>query len=151
MTEREGGERDWRRSLRELFSTVEGADVVPGGERPRVKKFIAEVVVPAFEELAEELQEHGRDVEVRFGDRKATIQVNHEGDEEFFYAVEASPYRKKDFSFPVLPLRDAEGQTYRAEARLRTRPLHEDVTDYSRAEIIESVLREYERKLRWDL
>jgi choline/glycine/proline betaine transport protein len=151
MARQQSGDGGWKRTLEELFEAVEAPGRAAPADPPRVKRFIAEVVVPAFEEVARELQKHGRDVEVKFGDRKAQIQVLHDGEEEFFYAVEANPYRKRDVAFPLVPLRDAEGRTYRAEARLRNRPLHEDVTDLTREEIIESFLREYGRRLRWDL
>lgn len=141
----------WRESLNEIFAAAEGREGAGDEPRRRVKHFIAQVVVPAFEEVAEELQGHGRDVEVEHGERRSSIRVLFEGEEEFFYEVRAKVYRKRDFAFPAIPLHDAEGVTYRAEAHLKDRPLNEDVTDFTKDRIIESFLREYSRHLRWYL
>jgi|GEM_PF-2474316 len=144
-------ERTWKTRLRELMDET-------GGERPplprhplRVRGFISDTVVPAFEEVAEELQEYGRDVEVEYGDRSASIQVLRDGKEEFFYAVRIKAYQTSRFAFPVLPLRDREGRTYRAEIHVRDRPLHQDVTDSDKDEIIQYFLHDYARHLRWNL
>jgi choline/glycine/proline betaine transport protein len=141
----------WKETLNEIFSAAERRAQTGDEPRRRVKHFIARVVVPAFEEVAGELQEYGRDVEVEHGERQASIRVLFEGEEEFFYEVRAKVYRKRDFAFPAIPLHDAEGVTYRAEAHLKDRPLNEDVTDFTKDRIIESFLREYSRHLRWYL
>ncbi len=117
----------------------------------RVRTYLVDVVVPAFEELAEELQDQGRDVEVEHGDRRASLRVLHEGQEEFFFEVKVHPYRKRDFLFPAIVLKDREDITYRAEAHLRDRPLRCDVTELTREELLELVVREYERHLKWHL
>lgn len=142
----------WKKRLEEVFSAVEAAGSDAGREpRRRVRQFIREVVVPAFEEVATDLQEYGRDVEVEHSDRRAVIRVLRDGEEEFLYEVRARAYRTRDFAFPVIPLHDDEGVPCRAEARLGDRPLHEDVTDFDRDGIIESFLTEYSRHLRWYL
>lgn len=143
---------DWQHELAEIFETRGGEAARARQERKRrVRSFISEVVVPAFEELAEALQEYDRDVEVEFGDRDASIRVLHEGEEEFYYEVRVRSYKKRDFAFPVIPLQDAEGQTYRAEAHLKDRPLNQDVTDCTKDDLIRYVLHEYQRHLKWYL
>ncbi len=142
---------DWKEILKELFEEAESPAARRRAERRRVKSFIQEVAVPAFEEVAEVLQDYGREIEVEFGERMASITVrDEEGEEEFYYEVRVRAYRKRDFAFPAIPLFDAEGQTYRAEAVLRSGPLHRDVTNYSKDELIESFLREYRRQFQWD-
>jgi choline/glycine/proline betaine transport protein len=142
---------DWKKELAELLAATSEDG---GPSRPaqrRVRSFLHEVAVPAFEEVARELQEHDRDVEVEHGDRSASIRILHDGEEEFFYEVKVKAYRKREFSFPVIPLRDAEGRTYRAEAGLKDRPLHQDVTDCTKEDLIRNLLREYSRHLKWYL
>lgn len=141
---------DWKKELRDFLSHSGTSAARKQEERRRIKGFIADVVVPAFEEVAKELQALGRDVEVEFGDRVASIIVVHEGEEEIHYEVRARAYRKRDFAFPAIPLFDAEGQTYRAEAYVGSRELHHDVTDFSREDLIRSFLDQYERQLRWE-
>lgn len=143
---------DWKRDLAQLFGYEESEVARARKERKRqVRSFISDVVVPAFEELARALQDYDRDVEVEYGDRDASIRVLHDGEEEFYYEVRVRSYRRRDFAFPVIPLRDAEGQTYRAEAHLKDRPLHQDVTDCSKEDLIRYVLHEYQRHLKWYL
>lgn len=141
----------WKEELKELFETTEGSLRETRARKQRVRGFIQDVVVPAFEELAETLPDYGRDVEVEFGERDAALRVLHEGEEEFYYEVKVNAYRRRDFAFPVIPLHDAEGRTYRAEAHLRDRPLHRDVTDCTKDELIRIVLHDYGRHLKWVL
>ncbi len=142
---------DWKEELRTLLTSTEGRER-PKPEGPsRVRGFISEVAVPAFEELAGELQEYDRDVEVEHGDRSASIRVLKDGKEEFYYEIKVRAYRAKGFAFPIAPLRDPQGQTYRAEIHLRDRPLHQDVTNSTREDLIRYFLHDYGRHLTWTL
>ncbi|TVR65007.1 MAG: hypothetical protein EA422_05200 [Gemmatimonadales bacterium] len=144
-------ESSWKTRLKALMDET-GGDHPPLPRQPlRVRGFISDTVVPAFEEVAEGLQEYGRDVEVEYGDRSASIRVLLDGKEEFFYAVRIKAYQTSRFAFPILPLRDPEGRTYRAEIHLRDRALHQDVTDCDKDEIISYFLHDYGRHLRWSL
>ena len=147
---------DWRKTLRELLDEAdqertarEGGEADEAEKRRRVKHFIEGTVVPAFEEVAEELQTHKRDVELEFARDFATITVFQDGEREFYYGIRARAYRKREFAFPAVVLRDARGRTYRAEAFTQDGPLKHDVTDYTSGEIINSLLYEYRRHLRW--
>ena len=142
---------DWRDELKTLLAASEG-ERRPRPEGPqRVRGFISEVVVPAFEELASELQEYDRDIEVEHSDRMASIRVLRDGKEEFYYEVRVKAYRSSGFAFPVAPLRDPEGKTYRAEIHLRDRPLHQDVTNSTKEDLIRYFLHDYSRHLMWSL
>jgi len=141
---------DWKKELKELLErTPEERKVRPEGPT-RIRGFISDIVVPAFEEIAEELQEYGRDVEVEYGDRTASIRVVKDGKEEFYYEVRIKAYQKLRFAFPIAPLRDAEGKTYRAEIHLRDRALLHDVTNATKEEMIQYFLRYYARHLTWE-
>jgi len=142
---------DWKADLKMLLASTGGQERAKPTGPGRVRGFISEVVVPAFEELATELQDHGRDVEVEHSDRMGAIRVLHNGKEEFYYEVKVKAYRNSGFAFPVVPLRDAEGQTYRAEIHLRDRPLHHDVTNSSREDLIRYFLQDYRRHMMWSL
>ncbi len=142
---------DWKRDLKMLLAAAEGEGRSKPEGPSRVRGFISDVVVPAFEELAGELQEHERDVEVEHSDRMASIRVMKDGKEEFYYEVKVKAYRNKGFAFPVAPLRDPEGKTYRAEIHLRDRPLHQDVTNSTKEDLIRYFLHDYRRHLVWSL
>lgn len=142
---------DWKRELKHIVETAGGPSRPPGAKSQRIRAFVHEVVVPAFEEVARELQDYGRTVEVEHEDRWASIRIIHGADEDFVYEVRVKAYRKPEFAFPVIPLRDAEGAAYRAEAGLSDRPLHQDVTNFTREQLIQHLLREYDRHLKWHL
>lgn len=142
---------DWKDELRGLIALSARERKAQRGGPPLVRTFLSGAVVPAFEELAEALREHGRDVIVAHDDRSASILVSKDGKEEFYYEVVIKAYGAASFAFPAIPLRDSEGKTYRAEARVRTGPQQQDVTHATRLDMIHSFLRQYRRLLLWHL
>lgn len=145
---------DWKEELREILRKKELAEAQQGeGKDKRMpkKKFIEDVVVPAFEELAEELKEVDRDVDLEYDKDSASLTVYDDDREEFYYEIKVRAYKKRDFVFPVIPIRDDKGQTYRAEVFLRKGPLYRDVTNFSKEEIQEHFTDQYKRQLQWEL
>ena len=116
-----------------------------------MKRFISDIVEPAFEEIAEELKEYDRDIDMESDRMSCTLRVFYEGKEEFYFSIRSRPYKKKDFSFPVLPLKDEKGDYYRAEVFLKDGPLYHDVTNYNKEQIIGEFLHEYKRHMKWNL
>jgi hypothetical protein len=142
---------DWKEDLRALLGRsgrTQGAGRREG-EPPRVRHYLARVAIPALEEVAAELQEHGRHVEVDEDDRYVAVTVFHDDREEFFFEVRVKPYGTEGFAFPAVPLRDPEGKTYRAEVHVRDRSLERDVTSADKDELIRVFLEEYRRHLEW--
>jgi hypothetical protein len=99
--------KQWKNRLR---SIMEGSQVESGAEsqeekaRRRIVSFIHGTVVPAFEELKEELEDLGREVVVsveKFS-HQASLTVYKGEDEEFYYAVRGRAYRRKPPAFPVV-------------------------------------------------
>ncbi len=145
---------DWKKELKELFDDelyIKKKEQAESKDKLRVKKFISDIVEPAFEDIAEELKEYERDIDVEIEKMAATIRVYHEGHEEFYFSIRSRPYKKKEFSFPVLPLRDEKGDYYRAEVYLKDGPLYHDVTNYNKEQIIREFLHEYKRHMQWNL
>lgn len=145
---------DWKKDLKELFDDEYHRKRKIQAEsegKTRVRRFISEVVEPAFEEIAEELKEYDRDIDVEVEKMTATIRVYLEGHEEFYFSIRSRPYKQKEYSFPVLPLRDDKGEYFRAEVFLKDGPLNHDVTNYSKEQIIAEFLHEYKRHLHWVL
>jgi len=147
---------NWKEALDQLFSDEYRQRSVQKQEerkgKLRAKKFISEVVEPAFEEIAEALGEYGRDAELLTSKNKAILRVNYEGKEEFYFAVNIQPHQERTFMFPVLPIKDDEGRLYRAVIYLKEtkeRQVEHDVTNYTRAELIETFLFYYRRHFEW--
>jgi len=145
---------DWKKELKELFDEDYQNKMrkkVESEGKLRIKRFVSEVVEPAFEEIAEELKEYDRDIDVEIEKLAATIRVYCEGHEEFYFSIRSRPYKKKEFSWPVLPLRDDKGEHYRAEVYLKDGPLYHDVTNYTKDQIISEFLHQYKRHMQWNL
>ncbi|MDI6400789.1 hypothetical protein QLX67_02190 [Balneolaceae bacterium ANBcel3] len=145
---------DWKKTLKEILDEDFHKKLRKKAEpeaKLKVRRFLTDIVEPAFEEVAEELKEYGRDIDIEIDKTSITMRVYFEGNEEFFFSVRSRPYRKKDFSFPVLPLRDDKGESYRAEVYLKDGPLYHDVTNYSKEQIITEFLHEYKRHMQWIL
>ena len=145
---------DWKKELKELFDEDFQNKIrrkVESEGKLRIKRFVSEVVEPAFEEVAEELKEYDRDIDVETEKLAATIRVYHEGHEEFYFSIRSRPYKKKEFSWPVLPLRDDKGEFFRAEVYLKDGPLYHDVTNYTKDQIIREFLHQYKRHMQWNL
>lgn len=147
---------DWKQTLEHLFSDEYRERFKKKQEerkaKLRLKQFINEVVEPAIEEIAEALGAYGRDVEIRTGKNAAVIQVLYEGKEEFYFGVKIKPYGERKFMFPVIPIRDESGQTYRAIIHLKEakeRQVEHDVTNYTRSELIDAFLFYYRRHFEW--
>lgn len=147
---------DWKSTLRQLFSDEYRERFKEKQEerkgKLRLKQFISGVVEPAFEEIADALGEYGRDVEIQTGKNFAAIRVIYEKKEEFYFAVKIKPYGERKFMFPVMPIRDEAGQTYRAIVHLKEvkeREVEHDVTNYTRAELIDAFLFYYRRHFEW--
>lgn len=141
---------DWKEQLKDILQAAETPEVKRDRKMRRVKAFISDVVVPAFEEFARQMQDFDRDVEMELGERRAEVRVLNDGDEEFYFEVRIRAYKKRDFAFPVIPLHDGEGEVHRAEASIRSGPLYHDLTDYSREGLLEVLVKEYGRQLRWE-
>lgn len=142
---------DWKEDLRALLgrSGGRGSEAPREGEPPRIRQYLKRVVAPALEEVASELQELGRHVEVDEDERYAAVTVMYDDREEFFFEVRVKPYGADGFAFPVVPLHDPHGKTYRAEVHVRDRALERDVTGADKDELIRIFLEEYRRHLEW--
>lgn len=142
---------DWKEELGSLLGRADAQERAESreGEPPRIRRYLARVVIPALEEVAAEFQEHGRHVEIDEEDRYVAVTVLNDDAEEFFFEVRVKPFGTEGFAFPAVRLHDPEGKTYRAEVHLRDRALERDVTGADKDELIRVFLEEYRRHLEW--
>lgn len=82
--------------------------------RQEIANLMSEVVVPAFEELREELEAHDRECHLDAKRLQATLTVYKQGREEFSYAVRGHAYHKMSFAYPEIG-RDDEPRMARVE------------------------------------
>lgn len=136
----------WQRRLRSMM-------MFP--RRSHVNRFIDEVVMPAFEQVAEEIRKQGYSAEVEIlDDKRCKLEVQHNTEVNFVYKVEPSAYIRPDFMTPEETGDEAEGveerekrKYFRAEVHLLEGGQDYDIMGWSRDEVIEDILDQYEQHM----
>jgi choline/glycine/proline betaine transport protein len=126
----------WQRRLR-------GIVMMP--RRAHVERFIEEVVRPACEAVAEELQKQGFDTRVVAGeDGGVMLEVGHGEHLDFHYGVRPRAYIQP--SFVMRTSDEQESRKYfRAEVYLKEGGQDYDIMGWSRDGVIGDILDQYER------
>lgn len=136
----------WQRRLR-------GMMMFP--RRSHVNRFIDETVLPAFEQVAEEIRKQGYTAEVEIlNDKRCQLEVQHNAEVNFVYKVEPSAYIRPDFMTPDETgdegeeVEEREKRKYfRAEVHLLEGGQDYDIMGWSREEVIEDILDQYEKHM----
>ncbi len=130
----------WQRRLRNM---------VMFPRRAHVNRFIDETVLPAFESVAEELRKQGYAVEVTSqDDKRCKIEVQHNAEVNFVYEVRPRAYVQPDFVMHNDADNDREERKYfRAEVHLLEGGQDYDIMGWSREEVIDDILDQYEQHM----
>lgn len=150
-----------KRNLRDQVSLSSRSSTSPGGwqrrlrsmvmlpRRSHVNRFISETVVPACQQVAEELRKQGREASVESGeDGRVTLSVSHGSEADFHYHV-----RPRALIQPSFVMRDTrddsneERKYFRAEVHLDEGGQDYDVMGWNREEVIGDILDQYERHM----
>ncbi|NQD80132.1 choline BCCT transporter BetT [Pseudomonas sp. CrR14] len=130
----------WQRRLRSMA-------MLP--RRSHVNRFISETVLPACQQVAEELGKQGRVAQVETGeDGRVTLSVSHGDEADFQYQV-----RPRALIQPSFVMRDTRDDTseerkyFRAEVHLNEGGQDYDVMGWNREEVIGDILDQYERHM----
>lgn len=118
--------------------------------RAEVGRFIEDVVKPALEEVAAELKKQKLDSRVGEDRDKARawVEVRHGEEIDFFYSVHSRPYEPPSFVLRDTRRSRAEAlKYYRAEVHLREGGQDYDIMGWSRNDVINDVLDQYERHM----
>jgi len=149
---------DWRELLRRLVEAPPARPAAapgPGTARDEVARssisdFIGSVVVPAFEELREELGRLGRQAVVRRHWNQASLAVLRDGQEEFAYAIRGHARQQASFAFPEHRPPRSANTVFRAEALLRSGQRWErSVERFGRQDVIRDFLDAYAKWMGW--
>lgn len=135
--------RSWQRRLRSMVNFP---------RRAHVKRFLDEVVTPACNEVAEELRKQGFTVEVRSAegeDKRVQFEVQHDAEVNFLYAVRPRTYVLPDFINQSDDENEGreERKYFRAEVHLLEGGQDYDVMGWTREEVIEDILNQYEQHM----
>ena len=133
----------WQRRLRSM---------VMFPRRSHVNRFIDEVVLPAFEEVAGELRKQGYSVAVESrDDKRCKLEVQHNVEVNFVYEIRPRAYVQPDFIMPDEDDTDTEEREerkyFRAEVYLLEGGQDYDIMGWSRDEVIDDILDQYEQHM----
>ena len=144
---------DWRQTLRMAVGRKAGpAAAGPPGlasARQEIGRFIAETVMPALNDIAAELELHGRVAELEERPFSATLVVMRDGQEEFSYSIRGRVYHPRSLAFPEMQ-DDSEPWEARAEIILRG-GMHKQlpIQRASRRQILDDFVHEYGKWMGW--
>lgn len=133
----------WQRRLRSM---------VMFPRRSHVNRFIDEVVLPALEEVAGELRKQGYSVAVESrDDKRCKLEVQHNVEVNFVYEIRPRAYVQPDFIMPDEDDTDTEEREerkyFRAEVYLLEGGQDYDIMGWSRDEVIDDILDQYEQHM----
>ncbi len=133
----------WQRRLRSM---------VMFPRRSHVNRFIDEVVLPAFEEVAAELRKQGYSVAVESrDDKRCKLEVQHNVEVNFVYEIRPRAYVQPDFIMPDEDDTETEEREerkyFRAEVYLLEGGQDYDIMGWSRDEVIDDILDQYEQHM----
>ena len=138
------GTGGWQRRLRSM---------VMFPRRSHVNRFIDEVVLPGFEEVAIELRKQGYTVEVlnQDDDKHCRLEVQHNLEVNFVYEVRPRAYVRPDFMSQDDTDEESEEREerkyFRAEVYLMEGGQDYDIMGWSRDEVIDDILDQYEQHM----
>jgi choline/glycine/proline betaine transport protein len=118
--------------------------------RQEVRAFLRDVVAVALDEVAAESRARGLDARVvrDEGEGRVWIEVRHGDEIDFFHEVRPQTYTPPAFVLrETMPARRAPRDHYRAEVHLREGSQAYDVMGWSKRDVIDDVLDQYERHL----
>ena len=113
--------------------------------RDQVYRFMDTDVKPAMEAVAEQLRGDGWEVSTRLEAGDMELSVNHGDQQDFLYRVILTGYRVPSFASHQA----RNSRYYRAEVHLYEGSQDYDLVDYSREQIINDIISQYERHVQF--
>ncbi|MDO3378228.1 BCCT family transporter [Geoalkalibacter halelectricus] len=131
---------NWQRRVRSMIYHPKRREVV---------RYIKEVVTPALTEVAEELRKQNLDARIGADDNdQVWVEVRHGEEIDFYYSVHPQPYEPPTFVMrDTKPERLEELKYYRAEVHLSEGGQDYDIMGWSKSDVINDVLDQYERHM----
>ncbi|KUJ71058.1 choline BCCT transporter BetT [Thiomicrospira sp. WB1] len=137
-----GGGQNWKSRLHNIVG-------YPSEEK--VRSFVKNIVVPACEEVAEELRHEDLEVEVEHDTERdrARLVVKHGEETDFVYEVRNRSHLKPEFSQEEVPEDQMSEQAhyYRAEVHLREGGQDYDVMGWSKLAMINDIIDHYHKHM----
>lgn len=132
---------EWKDELGEFLKKK--AAVSNDRERSDVEIFIVNVVQPAFDELKQELEKHGRTASMRISPSSAQIAVQYCGADEFTYRIQGRTFPERIVPYAEIVCKERKGvRLVKNESMIRSGPDY-SIQDIGSAEIIRHFLSQY--------
>ena len=134
---------DWRSELGN-FLTERNRRSRAEKEAARFKDFVARVVMPAFQELCNELKKYGRATEIRETDAAATLSVSMDNENEISFQVLC-----RSLPDTIIPCAEARYRERKGQRILKSDVLFREagtkyvLEDVTKDEIIQGFLKAY--------
>lgn len=130
---------DWERRVRNLLTYP---------RRRHIQRFMQEVVTPAFNDVAAALDKQGANTRILEEDDRVALYVGHDDELDFVFKVRPQAYALPSF---VESDEDdgAERKYFRAEVHLSEGGQNYDIMGWSKQDVIEDILDQYERHLHY--
>lgn len=139
LAPRPGTTDDWHGRLRNIMSFP---------RRDHVRRFMNEVALPACEEVAAALRKEGAQVTVTHEDDAVRLEVMHDSEVDFVYAVQPRAYEQPAFVMRDTAEDERQSRKYfRAEVYLKEGGQNYDIMGWSRRGVIGDILDQYERHM----
>jgi choline/glycine/proline betaine transport protein len=125
-------------------------NIVSHARRDQVLRFLSTTVDEALSDVARELEQHQISTEVSREDGSIGLAVFHNGQADFVYAVKVRGFRVPRFTLTAAQLNGGEDDRYyRAEVYLEEGSQGYDVMGYTREQLINDVLAQYDRHMQF--
>ncbi|TVQ55543.1 MAG: BCCT family transporter [Phycisphaerales bacterium] len=146
-------QEDWRKRLQYVIQGYERYTKAAAERHeqamPRIASFLDGTVLPAFEQIKAQLEEHRRSAEIEREIDRATLTVHRDGEQEFSYSVHCLVREPLTFAFPEFTVKPDE-VSIRAEVVLSTGRSREYALDKMTKEtIFNDFVAAYARWMGW--
>jgi len=140
---------DWRRNLNKFFA--QKGELKESPEESEFTNFLEEKALPAFEEIAAELEKYGREVTMRNTPSSATLVVCRSGEEELMYRLHGRRLPNKVLPCAEVRFRERKGRRrITVESMFKNESSDYTITDLSTEDVINNFLENYTQRVEAD-
>ena len=135
---------EWKKELDGFFKKTERASA--SDQTSDFAVFITNIVVPAFEEFAKEMEAHGRNSLIRSTEVYASITITCAGEDELSYRIQGRRFPNRVVPYAEVRARERKGlRLMSTESALRTGPYQ--VSDVTKEDIVQNMVTNYTRRV----
>lgn len=138
---------DWEEDLDDFFE--ENEESKASEETTGLPHFLKTVAHPAFAQIRERLDKHGRELTVRETESSMTVVVRHGGDEEISYRIHGRLFPNGVLPYAEVRFKERKGlKIIRVESMIRSGQPDYKIEDLETKEVIANFLEHYKRAVK---